>query len=196
MSLNSDLTTLLGQLSAENLQKVREYAEHLHSNEKQASTRGGWTFDFVEHFDQAECSAERDTAGIEIKTADATCAGVTRRALWEHPPVVGAAVVRYAVPIPSNVRALRLHFAIGIRDGAELPAERVVAFRLIVNGWKLWSAVKHSHAWEEYVVEMPDMASDVARIEFITDGLGDHRWNWAVWGEPKLIANFGFRNAE
>jgi hypothetical protein len=33
---------------------------------------------------------------------------------------------------------------------------------------------------------MPQLSSDIARIEFITDGLGDNRWNWAVWAEPRL----------
>jgi hypothetical protein len=189
MSIDEHITSMLQQLSEENIQKVRDYVAFLQWREQQAATRGVWKFDFVEHFAEAERGAERETAGIEIKTADATCGSETRVALWEHPPLVGAAFIRYAVPIPSGVRALKLSFAIGIRDGAELPPDRYVAFRVAVNGWKLWSAVKNSQAWDEYEVAMPELSSDVARIEFITDGLGDHRWNWAVWGEPKLIAD-------
>ena len=100
--------------------------------------------------------------------------------------MTGAASVGYLVPIPTGLRQIKLRFAIGIRDGAELPADRYVAFRIVVNGWKLWSTVKNSHSWEEHEVKMPQLSSDVARIEFITDGLGDNRWNWAVWGEPRL----------
>jgi hypothetical protein len=189
MATTDDLTSVLKQLSDENLKKVLDFAEYLQWRTQQVPRQRAWEFDFVEHFDQAEQSADRDAAGLEVKAADATCGGVTRAALWEHPPVVGAAVLRYAVPIPSEVRNLKLQFSIGIRDGAELPPERYVAFRVIVNGWKLWSAVKNSHAWEEYEVKMPELSSDVARIEFLTDGLGDHRWNWAVWGEPRLIGD-------
>jgi hypothetical protein len=189
MATSDELTTLLKQLSDENLQKLRDYAEFLQWRAAQTAPRRAWHFDFVEHFASAERTTEREASGIEIKTADATCEGVTRVALWEHPPLVGAAVVGYAVPIPGNLRALKLRFAIGIRDGAELPRDRYVAFRVTVNGWKLWSAVKNSHKWEEYEVTMPELSSDVARIEFITDGLGDHRWNWAVWGEPRLLGD-------
>lgn len=147
----------------------------------------GWTFDFVKHFAQAEVGAQRDRAGLEVKAEDATCQGVTKPALWEHPPLSGAGIISYAVPIPPQLRALRLKFFVGIRDGSELPQDRYIAFRVIVNGWKLWSVVKNARAWEEYTVNMPELASDVARIEFQTDGLGDHRWNWAVWGEPRLV---------
>jgi hypothetical protein len=38
---------------------------------------------------------------------------------------------------------------------------------------------------------MPALAGDVARIEFFTDGLGNHEWAWAVWGEPKLTGEDG-----
>jgi hypothetical protein len=24
-------------------------------------------------------------------------------------------------------------------------------------------------------------------VQFATDGLGDNRWNWAVWAEPQLL---------
>jgi hypothetical protein len=98
----------------------------------------------------------------------------------------GSAHVGYVVPIPSGLRQVKMKFSIGIRDGSELPADRFVAFRVLVNGWKLWSTVKNSHPWEEHEIKMPQLSSDVARIEFVTDGSGDNRWNWAVWGEPRL----------
>jgi hypothetical protein len=191
MTTNTDLAAVLGQLSEEDLQKVLEYVEYLNWRESHGETRRAWTYNFIEHFASADRSAERDAAGLEIKIADASCGGVSRASLWEHPPLTGAARVGYVVPIPSDLRKLKLRFGIGIRDGAELPADRYVAFRVIVNDWKLWSAVKNSHRWDEYEVEMPELASDVARIMFITDGLGDHRWNWAVWGEPRLEGESG-----
>lgn len=186
MTSPNDFTTVLNQLTQEDLQKVLDYAEYLSWRESQAQTHQPWSYDFVEHFGVADSRADRDAAGLEVKIADASCGGVTRAALWEHPPLTGAAQVTYVVPIPASLRKLKLRFAIGIRDGAELPADRYVAFRVAVNDWKLWSAVKNSHRWDEYEVEMPEMASDVLRITFITDGLGDHRWNWAVWGQPRL----------
>lgn len=191
MSLAPDLEQALANLTAPELDAVREYIEYLHW--KRARGASGpraeqWSYDFVENFAQADQSAARDSSGMEIRIAPATCGGTTRTALWEHPPIRGSAQITYAVPIPPEPHRLALKFATGIRDGAELPQDRYVAFRVLVNGWKLWSAVKNSHAWEEYRVELPAITSDVMRVQFETDGLGDHRWNWAVWGEPKLVS--------
>jgi hypothetical protein len=177
MATLEEITTRLKGLSPENLEQVRGFIESLKRNQKSTAA---WSFDLLENFQEAT------HAGMEIKVAEATCAGETRPALWEHPPMSGSAHVNYLVPIPPGARQVKIKFAVGIRDGSELPADRFVAFRVLVNGWKLWSTVKNSHAWETHRVEMPQLSSDVARIEFTTDGLGDNRWNWAVWGEPRL----------
>ncbi len=184
---NNDLPSLLSTLSQESLDKLRDYAEYLKWREQQAQSARAWTYNFIEHFGSAQRGAERDAAGLEIKVGDATCGGEARSSLWEHPPLSGAAQVSYVVPIPPNLRDLKLRFGIGIRDGAELPPDRYVAFRVRVNDWKIWGAVKNSHRWDDYEVKMPELSSTVARIEFVTDGLGDHRWNWAVWGAPELV---------
>jgi hypothetical protein len=187
MTEREQLDEILPQLSEAQITRVRAFAQALLKVDQ--PTDETWSFDFVGKFHEAKVSAQRDSAGMEVKADSAVCDGVTKRALWEHPPVSGAAILSYAVPIPPLLRALKLKFSVGIRDGSQLPADRYIAFRVVVNGWKLWSAVKNSHVWDEYTVTMPELASDVARIEFQTDGLGDHRWNWAVWGEPRLIAN-------
>ncbi len=188
MSAREELYALIAQLDDDQVQHARDYIAALR-RDRVLPARRRWEFDFIARFDDAKVSAQRDRAGMEVKVADASCGGVVRRALWEHPPLAGAAVISYVIPIPPNLHGLSLKFYTGIRDGSQLPADRYVAFRLMVNGWKLWSAVKNSRTWEEYIVPMPELSSDVARIEFQTDGLGDHRWNWAAWGEPKLIAD-------
>lgn len=187
MSRRDELLALLENLSENDLQRVRAFVESLPRD----SARAAWAYYFIAHFEHAAKTASRDAAGMEIKIGDAICDGVTRAALWEHPPVSGSASVSYLVPIPNGLRDAQLKFAIGIRDGSELPADRFVAFRVLVNDWKLWSAVKSSRAWQTYAVAMPQLGSDVARIEFVTDGLGDNRWNWAVWGEPRLEGERG-----
>jgi hypothetical protein len=194
MTTIEEISGLLQGLSPQSLGQVRALVELLRSKEAQAAASTqraagpgpAWSFDFLEGFRGATLAASRDPAGMEIKVGGATCGGITRAALWEHPPVSGSASVGYLVPVPMGLRKLRLEFAIGIRDGSELPSDRLIAFRVLVNGWKLWSTVKNTHAWEELSIEMPQVSSDVARIEFVTDGLGDSRWNWSVWGEPRL----------
>jgi hypothetical protein len=182
MDTIQELVTLLRDLDEDELQRVRAYVESLRTEHARAI----WSYDFIEHLNDATKSASRDPGGMEIKIGDAICASVTRHALWEHPPVSGSANISYLVPIPPDAREVKLKFSIGIRDGAELPADRFIAFRVMVNGWKFWSTVKSARAWQDFTVAMPQMGNDVARIEFVTDGLGDNRWNWAVWGEPRL----------
>jgi hypothetical protein len=36
-------------------------------------------------------------------------------------------------------------------------------------------------------VDLPTLAGQPVTIQLVTDGLGDARWNWAVWGTPLLI---------
>ncbi|MBI5300506.1 MAG: hypothetical protein HY868_00100 [Chloroflexi bacterium] len=182
MASLDDLIAQLRDLNDDELQRVRAFIEMLRG----ARASAAWSFDFLAHFDHAAKSASRNPGGMEIRVADATCASITRLALWEHPPVSGSASVGYLVPIPNGLREMKLKFSVGIRDGSELPPDRFIAFRVLVNGFKFWSTVKNTHAWEEHAVTMPQLGSDVARIEFVTDGLGDNRWNWAVWGEPRL----------
>lgn len=187
MSERAELLELVSRLDDAQVARVHAFAEALlHANQETGET---WNYDFIAKFGESKVSAQKDRAGMEVKVENATCDGVTKPALWEHPPLAGAGVVSYAVPIPPHLRGLKLKFYVGIRDGSQLPNDRYIAFRVTVNNWKLWSAVKNSRAWDEYTVTMPELASDVARIEFQTDGLGDHRWNWAVWGEPKLVAD-------
>jgi hypothetical protein len=100
--------------------------------------------------------------------------------------VNGESVVEFHVPIPAGMKNLHLRFAIGIRDGASA-ADRLVAFRVRIDGWQVWSQAAWPTTWRSFEVGLPLHAGDVLRIAFATDGLGDHKWAWAVWGEPELI---------
>jgi hypothetical protein len=190
MATVEEITMLLQGMSAQDLDEIETFVEFLKKKHAGADA-AAWSFDFIENFSQATIAASRDPAGMEVKAGDATCAGMTLPALWEHPPLTGSCIVGFLVPVPTGLRTVKLVFSVGIRDGAELPADRFVAFRVLVNGWKLWSTVKNSHAWEEQQVQMPQLGSDVVRIEFVTDGLGHHEWDWAVWGLPRLEGDGG-----
>ena len=145
-----------------------------------------WQYDFVEAFPTARRAATRAPDMLEIKVGLASCGMVQQMALWEHPPVTGAAVCEYTVQAPAALNALKLRFAVGIRDGALMEGENVCAFRIFVNGVRVWSVTKQTNAWERHVIDLPSLTGQEMVVQFITDGLGDNRWNWAVWGEPVL----------
>jgi hypothetical protein len=189
----TDLTEILDQLETltpESLDELARFVDYLKWKQRPALAGGTsqpWAFDFVEHFRRAVLTADHDPAGMEVQIGEAACDGDSRMALWQHPPVQGASLVEYQVPVPADVGDLRLRFATGIRDGSQLAGGNVVAFRIFVNDWRIWSDTQHARKWKEHEITMPTLPGDVARIQFVTDGLGNHQWAWAVWGEPRLV---------
>lgn len=189
MASIEEIVDQLESLGAESLDELARFVEYL--KWKQGPSTGAvagqpWSFDFVEHFRRAIVSADPDPAGMEVQVGEAMCGGDLRMALWQHPPVQGSAIVEYQVPVPTEVSNLHICFATGIRDGSQMAQGHVVAFRLFVNNWKLWSDTQHARQWKEYEIAMPLLPGDVARIQFVTDGLGNHRWAWSAWAEPRL----------
>ena len=146
-----------------------------------------WQFDFLEAFPAARVAYTRTPDLMEVKVESAHCGMVTQPSLWEHPPVLGAAVVEYTLTVPPQVDSLRLRFAVGIRDGALMEGDNQCAFRVVVNGARLWNTMKQSTTWERYTIDLPSLAGMEIVMQFMTDALGDNRWNWAVWGEPLLL---------
>jgi len=190
METLEEIVSEIESLTPESLTELARFVEYLKWKQgppAEEAMSHPWTFDFVEHFRRAIVSADHDLAGMEVTVGEATCDGERRMALWQHPPVQGAAIVEYQVPVPAEVRNLRLCFATGIRDGSHLAEGNVVAFRIFVNDWKIWSETRHARAWKAHELVLPVLAGDVARIQFVTDGLGNHQWAWAVWGEPHLV---------
>jgi len=188
---NDGILHSLAALSPDDQARVREYiaflrwrAGHPTRPTPEPASRP-WQFNFLEHLADADVRASHDRAGMEVKVAEATVGGERRPALWQHPPVKGEAVVEFHVPVPAGLQDLRLHCAIGIRDGAQAE-DRLVAFRIRVDGWQVWSRAAWPSAWEPVEVALPFQAGDVLRLTFATDGLGNHQWAWAVWGEPLL----------
>lgn len=194
METLEEIVNEIESLTPESLAELAHFVEYLKWKQgpppEEAPGRS-WTFDFVEHFRRAIVSADHDPAGMEVTVGEAACNGERRMALWQHPPVQGAAIVEYQVPVPAEVRNLRLRFATGIRDGSHLAEGNVVAFRIFVNDWKIWSETQHACTWRSHELAMPTLPGDIVRVKFVTDGLGNHRWAWAAWGEPRLIGEIG-----
>jgi hypothetical protein len=187
-----DTFSALAALAPADQVLVRDYIAFLRwraaqTQRESASTPARtWRLSFLEHLAEASVHATRDSAGMEVKGAEATVGGEGRPALWQHPPVNGESVAEFHVPVPSGLKDLRLRFAVGVRDGARA-TDRLVAFRVRVDGWQVWSHAAWPTSWRPFELGLPFHAGDVLRIAFVTDGLGQHKWAWAVWGEPELI---------
>jgi hypothetical protein len=190
MASLDEIIVRLGSLSEESLAEVSRFVSYIEwrqTPEPQAGTNRPWSFDFVEHFRAAQISADGDQAGMDVQVGETTCQEEQQMALWQHPPVEGASFVEFQVPVPAGTTNLRLEFATGIRDGAQLAGGHVVAFRIFVNDWRIWSDTQSALAWRNHRVAMPSLPGDVVSIKWVTDGLGNHEWAWAAWGEPRLV---------
>lgn len=193
------ITRRIGDLNEQSLTQLSQYISYLKWQEEmwhsllddEIATDPDqallWQYDFVEAFPAARKVATRTPEMLEIKTGIASCGMVQQMALWEHPPVTGSAVCEYTVAVPPDLNAVKLRFAVGIRDGALMEGDNMCAFRVFVNGVRLWSITKQTNAWERYMLDLPSLSGQDMVIQFMTDGLGDNRWNWAVWGEPLLL---------
>jgi len=188
------ITQQLTLLSPADQARVADYIAFLRWQAGQSlpnlSAAGGaarpWEFNLLEHFKEADIRASRSAAGMEVKAAEASVGGERRPALWQHPPVDGESQVEFHVPIPAGLRDLRLRCTIGVRDGAQA-AERLIAFRIRVDGWQIWSRAAWPSRWEAVDIPLPLQAGNILRLTFATDGLGEHKFAWAAWGEPVLV---------
>lgn len=189
----------IADLNEQSLAQLSQYISYLKWQEElwngllddEAASRRGqtlvWQYDFLEGFPAANTVSTREPDMMEIKVGMAHCGMVQQMALWEHPPVVGSAVCEYQLHVPLEVEGLRLHFAVGIRDGAMMEGDNLCAFRIYVNSRRVWSTTKQSNDWERYIIDLPSRAGQDLVVQFVTDALGDSRWNWAVWAEPQLL---------
>ncbi|MCB0174783.1 MAG: hypothetical protein KDI02_18365 [Anaerolineae bacterium] len=184
----SPLFDQIKQLSGDSQAKLAEYVAFLQWQEARLGqpSATGWSFSFIEAFKQASSQATIDPAGMDIKMAPAAVGGQSRPALWAHPPVTGQAVIEYYVPIPEQVSDIRLNLAFGIRDGAQMAEDNLVAFGVKVNGMRVWGQQSNAQTWQEAAIPLTLTAGDVVRFEFTTEALGSHEWTWAVWGNPEL----------
>lgn len=193
------LTRRISDLNEQSLTQLSQYISYLKWQEElwnslldeEAAGASGrkllWQYDFLEGFPSARKIATRAPDMMEIKIGLASCGNLPQAALWQHPPVTGAAVCEYQLLVPNNVDQLKLRFGVGIRDGALMEGDNLCAFRIMVNGVRLWSTTKQTNEWERALIDLPSLAGQEVVIQFVTDALGDNRWNWAVWAEPQLL---------
>lgn len=180
------------KLSAENQALVSRYVEFLQWQEaqSQAGALQQWSFSFVEAFKDAAVFATDKPAGMDVTLAAATVGGESRPALWAHPPLIGQTVIEFHVPVPQQVRNFRLRLAVGIRDGAEIAEDNLVAFGVKLNGLRVWGKQTNAQTWQPADIPLKLAAGDIARLQFTTEALGSHQWTWAVWGNPELVGTF------
>ena len=149
-------------------------------------------FDFVQQFDSGSVSnALQASASLSDHSG-----GVSKPAIFEHPLNEGDARIEYNVKLPKIAKNERLIicFNIGLRDGINFDnSERMpngVLFVLESNGQRLFEEECITCQWSsERVIDISQLAKQEVKIVFVTNcnGEGNSNYDWALWGEPRIL---------
>jgi hypothetical protein len=68
-----------------------------------------------------------------------------------------------------------------------VPGNRI-RFKIWVNEGRVFEEERRAVGWSEFK-QVRDLEPFNNRlvVSFRTDAMGDPRWNWAAWGEPRLV---------
>lgn len=124
-----------------------------------------------------------DSAARDVPVGPRACDGVTRKAFFAHPPPNGTTTLHFPILLPAD--PARLHTHIGIADGSK---SKGVIFVAEVNGRELARASLTPGAWREISADLAPWAGKPIVLSLITDSDGSYEFDWALWGEPRIMA--------
>jgi len=164
--------------------------------ETPAVPKGLWSYDFIEHFNDATTRKSAEQAHHIQVMQKAQSLGIARPAIFEHPRAYGQTVLTYVVEgIPEGIQEVKLEFLTGILDVLpeetsqfhKVPDNRI-EFEIWVNEGRVFREVRDQVGWSEFK-HVPGLrpSSGALEVSFRTDAKGNPHWNWAAWGEPKLV---------
>jgi len=127
--------------------------------------------------------------GASVSAGIFSCGNVKKKAAFMHPPwqgTSGSVIVTYKLDLPKKKR-ITLKMYVGLQEKA--PSENGVAFKVSVNGKQLANImVPTLKAWRLCGVDLSKYAGKRVKLEFCVDSLGNAGGDWAVIGEPRIIA--------
>jgi hypothetical protein len=164
-----------------------------------ASSQELWMYDFFEHFVEPDPDKMRPNEDIYVHER-LISGGVAKPGIFQHPPPHGSSRLPYGpIRIPDHIRELKLNFFIAILDErpgggrqkkfSDRPFEGdALKFGVRINNKRveLLNSLLNSVGWVHHSL-LIEPTGDRLTVEFITDAMGDHTYNWAVWGEPRLV---------
>jgi hypothetical protein len=132
----------------------------------------------------------RDTGGMDrgpgpytgVTVHAAEVDGEPMEGLTTHPPDGGVISIQALVTLPD--RPCRLVTDVGLRDGSESEG---VTFEVWVGG--LREASHHMVPGPRHTLEvdLSGRAGETLVLELVVDSEGSHFYDWAHWGQPRLL---------
>jgi hypothetical protein len=143
--------------------------------------------DLLETFPSARV---QDTAEATVRRP-VSAGGREQPALFEHPKEGGRpAQVNYEIALPKigPNDLLLLAFQVGLADGIEFgQGEDGVRFRVEIEGRPQFSRVWTTNRWERHGLDLGPFAGQKIALSLLVDALGNTRYDWAVWGSPRIL---------
>lgn len=152
-------------------------------------------YDFIDHLPQTRRTAPAPE-GEALEARAWTIGDTWRRVLYQHPAFAGASHIAYTVHVG---RGAVLAFAVAMAPESWLLPGDGVAFAVYVESergaeqvFSTYIDPKHDEAdrgWQSYTVDLSAYAGQTVTLIFETSTgpAGDYRYDWAGWGEPRLL---------
>lgn len=148
-------------------------------------------YDFVEMFEESQYSGGEH---ISASISD-TSGGITKPALFEHPPPKDSSRIVYELTLPSveDKEKLFLYFSIGLRDGVVFDDQERqpggVRFSIEISGEQCFDSVSTECNWTQTGIDLSRFANKQVELVFITQCNieGNSSYAWALWGQPMLL---------
>ncbi|MCY4554488.1 MAG: DUF6259 domain-containing protein [Candidatus Poribacteria bacterium] len=128
--------------------------------------------------------------GATFQPVEASIAGIHKAAINAHPPyqgISGNAFGEWEISLPDSPH-IRLEFDIGLRDGSA--GSDGVTFIVSVQGDEIFRQHYNEQRWEHISLNLSSYRNQHVTLRFTTTPgpVGNGAWDWAVWGNPKIVS--------
>jgi len=140
--------------------------------------------------EQLTAAATEDCLECGVRPS-APAGGEQRASLFEHPqtPARPARVdYELALPAAKDGSLILFAFSIAIADGTKWDAGADgVRFQVAVDGEVLFTEEAKQNRWRDAAVDLTAHAGRRIRLSLLTHAIGNTSYDWAVWGNPRVI---------
>ncbi len=128
--------------------------------------------------------------GATFRHSQSTLSGVTKPAVHAHPfyqDGSGDTFGEFTLPLPDSPD-IRLNFYIGLWEGSE--RSDGVTFIVSVQDEEIFRQHYNQQSWQLVTLNLSPYQGKLVKLRFTTTPgpNGNASWDWAVWGEPKIIS--------
>ena len=128
--------------------------------------------------------------GATFQPVKIAISGIHKTAIDAHPPyqgISGDVFGKWVLSLPESPNVY-LEFDIGLRDGSE--GSDGVTFIVSVQGDEIFRKRYNAQRWEHISLDLSSYRNRQVTLQFTTTPgpVGNGAWDWAVWGNPKIVS--------